>query len=328
MKIDFVIPWVNGNDAHWQATRNEYCENKAEIDESRYREWDILKYWFRAVEKYAPWVNRIHFVTCGQQPQWLNTDHPKLHCVNHTDFIPPEFLPTFNSMTIELNFHRIPGLSEHFVYFNDDMYLNRPVNPEDFFTHGVPNETAVMTAIEPGTPCDPHIHSICNVMAVINRHFQKRLVLKKNFSKWYTPKYGKGLVKNLLHTPGSRFSCFSLPHISSSMLKSVYEEVWALEPELLHGACKEKFRASNGVNQYLMTFYNLCKGNFVPRSADFGFCYQIGTQTQAMLRDIRTGQHKVICVNDNQDVADFAAEKAGLIAAFEAVLPEKSSFEW
>lgn len=93
----------------------------------------ILQYWFRGVEKFAPWVNRIYFVTWGHIPSWLNLSHPKLKVVRHEEFIPTDYLPTFSSHPIELNLHRIKGLSERFVYFNDDTFLIRPVLQEDFF---------------------------------------------------------------------------------------------------------------------------------------------------------------------------------------------------
>ena len=67
-------------------------------------------------------VRRIHFVTWGHLPSWLNKEHPKLNIVNHKDFIPEKYLPTFNSHAL-WNMHRIPGLAENFVYFNDDMFL-------------------------------------------------------------------------------------------------------------------------------------------------------------------------------------------------------------
>lgn len=327
MNIDFVIPWVNGNDVNWQMLRNSYCDKKMEIDESRYREWDILKYWFRAVEKYAPWVNRIHFVTCGQWPDWLNANHPKLRLVDHKDFIPSEYLPTFNSMTIGLNLHRIPDLTEHFVYFNDDVYVNRPVSPEDFFVDGLPCDTAIMTSLIPGTVFDAHIHAICNVMAFINTNFSKKEVLRNNPRKWYNLKYGKGLIKNILNTPGSRFSCFSNPHISCSLRKSTFKQIWEMVPDVLDTSCKNRFRAMNSVNQSIIRYHELCTGNFSPRKPSFGICYEIGRDSEAMYRDIRHGTHKIICVNDNANVTDFERQKAKLIEAFESAFPEKSAFE-
>ena len=110
----------------------------------RYRDMGILKYWFRAVESYAPWVNQIHFITWGHLPDWLNTQCPKLHIVNHKDYIPEDCLPVFSSHPIELNLHRIPDLAEHFIYFNDDVYLNNPTTPKTFFVRGLPRDTAVL----------------------------------------------------------------------------------------------------------------------------------------------------------------------------------------
>ena len=133
MQIDFVIPWVDGADPQWRRERHRFSRDPRDMEECRFRDWEILRYWLRAVEAYAPWVHAVHFVTCGQVPPWLNLHHPTLHFVCHRDYIPESYLPTFSSHTIELNFHRIPGLSEHFVYFNDDMLLNAPVEPEDFF---------------------------------------------------------------------------------------------------------------------------------------------------------------------------------------------------
>src|SRR5699024_11566777 len=91
----------------------------------RFIDWDNLQYWFRGVEKYAPWVNKVHFVTWGHVPNWLKVDHPKINVVKHVDFLKEENLPTFNSRAIEINLHRIEGLAEQFVYFNDDMFLTK-----------------------------------------------------------------------------------------------------------------------------------------------------------------------------------------------------------
>jgi len=116
--IDFVMIWVDGNDPEWQKEKAKYDGSVVTTanSEVRYRDWDNLQYWFRAVEKYAPWVNKIHFVTWGHIPKWLDTTNPKLNIVKHSDFIPEEYLPTFSSHTIELNLHRIEGLAEIFQF--------------------------------------------------------------------------------------------------------------------------------------------------------------------------------------------------------------------
>ena len=134
-KIDFVLPWVDGNDKAWQEEKNKYSGKKTDSGNcpERYRDWEQLKYWFRGVEKYANWVNKIFFVTCGQKPEWLNEKNEKLVLIEHSDYIPKEYLPTFSSHTIELNMNRIPGLSEQFVYFNDDVFIINEVKKNDFF---------------------------------------------------------------------------------------------------------------------------------------------------------------------------------------------------
>ena len=135
-KIDFVITWVDDSDPKWRKEFEYYsAQDRRTIntDACRYRDWDTLRYWFRGVEKFAPWVNKIYFVTYGHLPKWLNTDNSKLVIVKHEEFIPAEYLPTFNSFAIEFFFHKIEGLSEKFVYFNDDMFLIDSVSPERFF---------------------------------------------------------------------------------------------------------------------------------------------------------------------------------------------------
>ena len=93
MKIDFVILWVDGSDPKWIKDKEKYVEKSVNGSESdnRFRDWDNLKYWFRGVEKYAPWVNKIHFITYGHLPEWLNLNNEKLDIVRHEDIIDKEY---------------------------------------------------------------------------------------------------------------------------------------------------------------------------------------------------------------------------------------------
>ena len=149
--VDFVIAWVDGSDPAWRARMAEWKRKAmSELDaeagaldggangDCRYRDFGILRHWFRAVEECAPWVNRVFLVTDGQKPDWLDETNPKLRLVDHRDYIPGKWLPTFNAMPIELNLHRIPDLSERFVFFNDDIFLLRPVRPDFWFRRGLP----------------------------------------------------------------------------------------------------------------------------------------------------------------------------------------------
>ena len=181
MDIDFVITWVDCNDKNWQTVKSQYqaCSKNFDVSEVRYQNWDNLKYWFRAVESYAPWVRKIHFVTCGQIPPWLNIRHSKINLVNHCDYMPKEALPTFNSGAIEVGLNKIEGLAESFVYFNDDMFLTDYIEPNYCFYKGVPKETPGLAPRSRSNTVFADI--IKNNIKIINRNFDYKNVCKKIF---------------------------------------------------------------------------------------------------------------------------------------------------
>ena len=328
-QIDFVVTWVDGNDPEWFKEKLKYLEHAGQSGDTpnRFRDWCTFKYWFRGVEKFAPWVNRVYLVTCGHYPEWLNTAHPKLRLVKHTDYIPQECLPTFNSNTIEMFIHKIPDLNEHFVLFNDDIFLTAPTVPEDFFVNGVPCDEALMEALTDATPEDTFPHIVLNNAAVINKYFNKQAVLKKHFTKFFNPKYGvEGLVRNICLLPFRYFSSFKDLHVASSHTKSGFEKIWSVEPELLMKTGRSRFRSITDVNHWLVKCWRICNGEFVPRSAKLGKKFDLGVDPDAY-KQLVSGKYKVVCLNDAQAEIDFDAEKEKLCAVFEKFLPEKSSYE-
>ena len=329
-KIDFVIIWVDGNDPEWQKEKRMYdkSNDKGDNTDVRFRSWDNLQYWFRGVEKFAPWVNKIHFVTWGHLPEWLDTTNPKLHIVNHKDYIPEEFLPTFNANTIELNLHRIEGLADQFVYFNDDMFVTNYVKPAEFFKNGIPRDVFALNCIYFGKKSAGFFNG--NDVELINIHFDKKECMRKNFCKWFSPVNGwKSIVRTTaLAFIWKWFPGFYYNHLPSNFLKSTFEEVWGLEEETLRATCMDKFRTKSNCNQWLMKFWQLASGNFIPRSMKIGKCFHIKDRTfPSALEAIRTGKYKLICLNDTIYTSDFEKQKAQAIEAFEQLLPEKSCFE-
>lgn len=138
--IDIVVPMVFPWQPTWIEAYKEACMKagvKAEINE-RYRSWDLERYFFRGIAKFMPFVRKIHLILSDedQVPSWLDRD--KVHIVLHKDIMPEEVLPTFNSSTIEMWLHNITGLSETFIYCNDDMIATSPMRAEDFFLDGMP----------------------------------------------------------------------------------------------------------------------------------------------------------------------------------------------
>lgn len=335
-EIDFVIPWVDGSDTEWIAEKNRYQQggDQHELsDSARYREWGTLKYWFRGVEKFAPWVRKIHFVTWGHVPDWLNTDHPKINIVRHEDYIPHEYLPTFSSHTIELNMHRIPGLADQFVYFNDDFFLCKPTKPRDFFKRGLPRDCAALNV-----RCyslDAPIHMIMvQDTGVINAHFDFPESLLKHGWKWFTPLNRLKLLRTLVLLGCPRYPGFYEPHTALSYKKSTLEEVWNAEPELLDETCKNKFRDKTDVNQWVFRDWQLASGAFVPRSTAFStrFFFEGDRDRVEVAKDaaacIKKQRHSIVCVNDYaMSESEFSEVKKIVIEAFETILPERCSYE-
>ena len=133
--IDIVYTWVDGSDPAWLERRRPFAPSSGGVDASasRYHDRDELRYSLRSVHAYAPWVRRVFLVTDQQRPHWLTGD--RVTVIDHRDLFPDSsVLPTFNSHAIETVLHRIPDLAEHFVYFNDDVFLGRPVDPDVFFS--------------------------------------------------------------------------------------------------------------------------------------------------------------------------------------------------
>lgn len=326
--IDFVLTWVDGNDPEWQKTRAEYDTERASGNKaSHYRDYGTLKYWFRAVEKFAPWVDKIHFVTCGQKPEWLNEENPKLRLVSHSDYMPCEYVPTFSANPIELNFHRIEGLAEKFVYFNDDTFLSAPTKSTDFFKGDLPCDNAIMSALTPSVKNEVITYILFNDLMLLNSNFSKRASIRKNRRKWYSLKYGKGVLRNLYYSFIGKFSGFIDPHLPNSFLKSTFSEVWEKEGEYLDKVCKNRFRTKEDVNQYLMRYWRLAKGEFSPRSPKIGKCYTLGADNDAIESAVKNKKYKMLCINDNSQMSDIDSHMNWLVSVFEELFPDKSSFE-
>ncbi|RHB42483.1 Stealth CR1 domain-containing protein [Dorea formicigenerans] len=326
-KIDFVVPWVDGGDMEWLEEKKKYTVNKgADNSVNRYRDWDNLQYWFRGIEKFAPWVNRIHFITWGHLPKWLNVNHPKLNIVRHEDYIPKRYLPVFSANPIELNIHRIEGLEEQFLYLNDDTFLIQKVNPEDFFKNEKPN--SMIAACPYICQNDVFAKLIANDLGVLNKNFNIRQVLKRDWKKWLSPKNGKRALMTLMMLPYPGFTGFVNTHLPNSYLKSTFETVWKKENKILEETSANRFRSPLDVNQHLMKYWQIAEGKYNPVNEEkIGHYYQIGRDDEKLIKDINQKKYKMICLNDADMSVDFEREKEFIKNMFEKILPEKSMFE-
>ena len=329
-KIDFVVTWVDGTDPVWQEERERYCpgDRNNGFGDNRYRDWNLMKFWFRGVETFAPWVNRVFFITNGQLPSWLNVEHPKLRLVSHKDYIPEKYLPTFNSNVIELWLHKIPDLGERFVLFNDDMFLTAPVEPSDFFVKGVPRDSALMDIATAPDTADCFPHMMINNFSIINKHFRKRDVLLKNVDKFFTLRYGTDIMRNICMIPFRYFSCFRDTHLPSSYLKSTFEEVWKEEGEYLETCGLNKFRSKSDYTHWLMKCWQICEGRFEVRSISWGHHFELWEDdTDIICRSIEKQKYHAVCLNDSKEDIEFEKIKGKLYKSFQSILPVPSEYE-
>lgn len=317
------------DDPEWQAKFSRYSNNKENsrngVSKARFRDNGFLKYWFRGVEKFAPWVRKIHFITDGQKPEWLDETNPKLHLVNHADFIPPEFLPTYNSVVIERYLNRISDLAEHFVYFNDDFYIINHIGEERFFQNGLPCDIAVF---DYNPSWSQWYYRIKNNIRIINRHFDKKEVMDLYHDKWFDKSYGMKARWNYILKPYDKFITLRTPHNAQPYLKSTFDEVWEAAGKELTETSSNRFRDVTDYTPELFRTWQICRGNFVPYNTYRDTrMFPLMVRPKEAIRAIYNQQYKLICLNDNIHIRNYDLIIAQISDAFQTILPEKSSFE-
>ena len=282
--IDVVYTWVDGADPAWDAARVARLEgvsgtaaSRAASGRARFVSHDELRYSMRSLHLFAPWVRRIHVVTAGQVPPWLDTAHPQVSLVDHRDILPAEALPTFNSHAIETALHRVPDLSEHFVYLNDDFLLGRPVRPEAFFS----------PAGLPATFLGRHVVGLDDqpdAPAYVRAAWNNRRLLQEAF--------GVTVTHHLAHAP--------YPH-----RRSVLEELAARFPDELAATARAPFRSETDVSvlSSLAQHYGLATGRSYVAEPDLAFVDLAHPDADKQLRRLLTRDRDFVCLAEHHDHA-------------------------
>lgn len=324
--VDFVLTYLDSTDPRWIAERLRYDSGFSDTmnGPERYRNPGNLRYWFRAIEQYAPWVRKIHLVTYGHVPEWLNSSHNKLNVVTHSSFIPNELLPTFSSRTIEFNLDRIPGLSERFINFNDDMFLNGPVSERDFFSGGNPVLELLHAPVVPRE--DFSSTKLANMVAVNSRNDWK-VGVKKSLDG----RNGlRAFCANLLMAPFSIQSRsllgFREDHLPQALTKRLFAEARALYAGEITQSEQSKFRKRGTVNIWLLHDHARATGAFAPRSrASFGSVVNL-VPTESYEGHLASDR-RVLCFNDSTATNGFEIEIERLNRALRKRFSTPSSFE-
>ncbi|MFG1664747.1 stealth conserved region 3 domain-containing protein [Streptomyces sp. Y7] len=308
--VDAVYTWVDGDDPVLAAKRRTHqalCDDAIaprETGASRYTDHDELKYALRSLEMYAGFVRHVYLVTDSQLPAWLDPEAEGLTVVDHREILPADALPVFNSHAIESRLHHIRGLSEHYLYFNDDVFINRPVRAEHFF-HGNGIARIPLSPWKLGVgaphPLEPAPNSAGKNAREVIRRF-----------------HGRHITHKSLHTPHPQ-------------LLSVMREMESLGIEELERTSYSRFRSTSDVApaSTLHHHWAITTGRAVP--ADYRFRYvQLGTpDMRHRLARLAAGEDiDFFCLND-VDTAPAArsAAQAVIHDFLERKYPFPSRFE-
>lgn len=277
-KIDLVIPYVNGYDPEWNIIYEKYSNRKTNITsdtnkETRYDGEDILKYVFRSISLYLPWINTVHLLVMmdSQVPEWI--DRQKVHIVYHKDFIPEKYLPTFNSSVIELFIHNIPNLSENFIYINDDVFFTQPLHPKDFFT----KEGYLLNNIH---------HILYKDFRTINAPYISTFI---NASKLAA----RGTDVNFL----TYQKCCMVKHLSAPYNRKWMEIAYKVNEKELKSSITF-FRDEKNVNIYYFAFYEAYRGRMKKENRRGTYWGLLTSRYDKIEKDLYDENIKEMCVND------------------------------
>lgn len=264
------------------------------------------------------------------------TEHPKINFVSHDDIFPSKnILPVFNSSSIELNFDRIPGLADKFIYFNDDMLVLKPTNPTRFFVDNLPVDFLIETPPKRGwlyekiRKPDNWNDMINNSLSLINNTYKKRNIKNRKrfiFSKNYKTSH---IITNVFAQLFSSYLGFKHYHHPQSYLKNTIENVNNEYKENVLETIKSRFRSKENISQAIYRYYHLSKEEFYPCYYDDHFCINISSLKTAIKCKENIKIKRFVCVNDSISIDHINYEECKniVINAIDAVLPETSSFE-
>lgn len=295
--IDLIITYVNNADRNWL---QDFIRTTSlhKPTPTRFRSWGTLKYLFRGIESYMPFIRNVILVVAreSQVPTWV--DKSKVRIVYHRDFIPEQFLPTFNSCTIESYFWRIPDLSDKIIYFNDDIFPIGPMVESNFFTGNT-----------------PHIKFVAHEKYAKNNMFKSQC------------RSGVDLITRVLDLPKYAEGTTLRPyHISTAFTKSCLENVGKLCESLLPSTLT-RMRSTKNVNQYIYPYYHYFTNDYVSQIVNYKYFSIEDRNISAITDEIRQENYQLICLNDSDKIRDYATTRSKLLAGFACKFPERSRFE-
>ncbi|WP_330463920.1 stealth family protein [Micromonospora zamorensis] len=306
--IDVVYTWVDGTDPDWLRRRAAVTGipyHAEAASPARFLSRDELRYSLRSVHLFAPWVRHVYLVTDDQVPSWLDPSVPGIRVVSHREvFTDPSVLPTYNSHAIESQLHHIDGLSEHFLYFNDDVFLGTEVLPQDFFlANGISRFFPSPALVPPGAPSAEDIPSSA---------------AGKNNRALLAERFGTVLNKKMKHMPHA---------LRRSVLYEIEQEFSAPH----RGTAASRFRGMTDISvaSSLHHYYAFHTGRATPGELEYTIAELSHPDTPARLAHLlaRRDRH-VFCLNDAfSSEEDLAAQLAVLTPFLDTYFPVPGPWE-
>nr|MBQ0091004.1 Stealth CR1 domain-containing protein [Candidatus Enterousia merdequi] len=325
--IDIVYLWVDGSDKNFQQVKNKYLSKdkftSKYVDDTKdqiFRDNQELKYALRSIEQNTPWINHIYIITpFNQKPLWLNTKNKKITIVPQESILPSNASPTFNSCAIEMCLANIPGLSEHFLLANDDMFFNKPVKPDYFFYSDGRAKFRCIYRKNGRTPRDKksiYLLQLINAANAIEKAFGKSLHNYKD-SHGIDP-YIKSSIQECCKNK-------ILSKVIKSTINHKFREATDVHRSIFNLYDIIKNRADIiishskhvGHNVILDSIYNLINYKSIKSSAFY--CHD------AIESNVLKCKAPIVCINDSVYNNDITREHNKLF--FETKFPNKSKFE-
>jgi hypothetical protein len=303
MDIDLVYLWVDGSDRKWLKKKQGFLDKKINTV-GRYQNNEELKYSLRSIEKHIPWVRKIFIVTDNQTPSFLDTNHSKIQIIDHSEIIPDEYLPSFNSSVIEYFMYKIPGLSEFFLYSNDDMFINADLTPSFFFRNGLP-----IIRIKK----NPYIKLKIQFKRALNLNVNNYRLAIENAYTIFKKKFNVFFP----FTPHHNIDAYL-----KSNLKTLVEDVF---PEELNKSFLNRFRQQNDIQRILISYYSIFKKSGVMIIANRKESCRIKVHKTNYQKYIDKYNPKLFCLNDSEHATDD--DRKHVEPFLKKLYPEKSSFE-
>ena len=306
--IDVVYTWVDGTDPDWLRRRAAvtgvpYHHEAASA--ARFLSRDELRYSLRSLHLYAPWVRNVYLVTDNQVPAWLDPSAPGIQVVDHRDiFADPSALPTYNSHAIESQLHHIDGLSEHFLYFNDDVFLGTEVLPSDFFlANGISRFFPSPALVPPGPANTEDIPASA---------------AGKNNRALIAERFGTVLTQKMKH----------MPHALRRSVLAEIEETFSAAHRRTAGS---RFRSMTDISiaSSLHHYYAFHTGRAVPGDLNYTIAELSRPDTPGRLAHLlaRRDRH-VFCLNDAFSTEEDLADQLKVVIPFlDTYFPVPSPWE-